>query len=206
MPNVSPPAVKSNPVGDVGHPVLVGFSVRSLVEAVTAFGWYPVAVDHFTDQDCRELAYAYYQVEKWGGKPPDFDQILVEKPHANKLDNTAAHLLSYRADIRAKQSELGEKRSLIEPSFPSELSIPELKSFPKSLHIPWVLLGGGTENWPELVANLHQNFNVLGPTPNQLTTLRSYRFWRQTITSTGIRFPPSLSRPTPHFVARLSES
>lgn len=52
-----------------------------------------------------------------------------------------------------------------------------------------ILLGGGTENWPELMEALHQNFRVLGPTPEQLEQLRSLDAWRNWAADSGIRFP-----------------
>ncbi len=52
-----------------------------------------------------------------------------------------------------------------------------------------VLFGGGLENWPELVGWLHENFTVLGPTPEQLRQLRSQDFWQHCCQDSPIRFP-----------------
>lgn len=52
-----------------------------------------------------------------------------------------------------------------------------------------VLLGGGTENWPELVELLHQQFTVLGPTSHQLQQLRSPEYWQACATAAGVAFP-----------------
>lgn len=58
-----------------------------------------------------------------------------------------------------------------------------------------VLLGGGTENWPELVAALHQNFEVLGPCPMQLSQLRSVENWRRWAADSGLHFPSTQLPP-----------
>ncbi len=52
-----------------------------------------------------------------------------------------------------------------------------------------VLLGGGTENWPELVELLHQHFTVLGPTARQLQPLRSPEYWQACARAAGVAFP-----------------
>lgn len=52
-----------------------------------------------------------------------------------------------------------------------------------------VLLGGGTENWPELVELLHQHFTLLGPTAHQLRQLRSPETWRACAAAAGVAFP-----------------
>lgn len=54
---------------------------------------------------------------------------------------------------------------------------------------PKILLAGGTENWPNLIDQLHQNFEVLGPTPSQLKQLRKPSFWQEIASAAGIEFP-----------------
>ncbi len=54
---------------------------------------------------------------------------------------------------------------------------------------PKILLAGGTENWPNLIDRLHQNFEVLGPTPGQLAQLRKPSFWQEIASASGIEFP-----------------
>ena len=60
-----------------------------------------------------------------------------------------------------------------------------------------LLLGGGTENWPELVEALHQNFKVLGPSPSQLSQLRNLDAWQRWATQSGLRFPPTQTTSIP---------
>jgi predicted ATP-grasp superfamily ATP-dependent carboligase len=70
-----------------------------------------------------------------------------------------------------------------------------------------VLLGGGTENWPECVKRLHERFVVLGPTSRQLATLRCREFWHRLADASAVRFPESrstLSLPVSH--SSLSDS
>jgi predicted ATP-grasp superfamily ATP-dependent carboligase len=52
-----------------------------------------------------------------------------------------------------------------------------------------ILLGGGTENWPQLVNLLHRSYRVLGPTVAQLAQLRSRGFWKLIAQNSGIGFP-----------------
>lgn len=54
---------------------------------------------------------------------------------------------------------------------------------------PKILLAGGTENWPNLIDQLHQNFEVLGPTPSQLAQIRKPSFWQEIASAAGIEFP-----------------
>lgn len=52
-----------------------------------------------------------------------------------------------------------------------------------------VLLAGGMENWPQLVALLHQHFTVLGPSVGQLQLLRSPQRWQRWAEQSSIAFP-----------------
>ncbi len=52
-----------------------------------------------------------------------------------------------------------------------------------------LLLGGGTENWPELVELLQQHFTVLGPSVEQLHQLRSPEYWQTCAFEAGVGFP-----------------
>lgn len=122
--------------------IVVGFSARALAEAVADAGWTPIIVDHFSDQDSRQLSAASIQIRQWG-------------VGAQEVVN---HLLG----------------------------LPAVALQPASA---CVLLGGGTENWPELVQALHQRFRVLGPSVEQLRQLRCCEYWKQTVQGTGIRLP-----------------
>ncbi len=48
--------------------IAVGFSVRALVDAITADFAPPLAVDHFADHDCYQTATAVVRLAQWGGK------------------------------------------------------------------------------------------------------------------------------------------
>ncbi len=148
MPNVSLPAYETATARGRTHPIVVGFSVRSLAEAVVALGYSPVAVDHFTDHDCRELSLEAYQIVSWGDGTPQIDELVRQ--------------FGARSDNAARTP---------------------------------VLLGGGTENWPELIEELHRNFKVLGPTLAQVKQLRSHDFWRVAVDGTGILFPETRMEP-----------
>lgn len=76
-----------------------------------------------------------------------------------------------------------------------------------------LLLGGGTENWPELVDLLHQHFTVLGPNVEQLQQLRSPEYWQACAAAAGVAFPEThwnvaeLAKSFGHCnVAELAES
>lgn len=60
-----------------------------------------------------------------------------------------------------------------------------------------VLLAGGTENWPELLAVAHQKMTVLGPTPQQLVSLRSTDFWSTAADHAKVHFPTIWKTGTP---------
>ncbi len=152
MPNVSHEASKTAIARGCAHPVVVGFSVRALAEAVAALGRRPIAIDHFTDQDCRDLSFSWYQIVNWGDAVPSLRDIVLQPGNEVGRENNSS---------------------------------------------PWVLLGGGTENWPELVARLHQEFKVLGPTAEQLNQLRSHGLWRDAVAGTGISFPETHTQ-SPH--------
>ncbi len=144
------------------EPIVIGFSVRALAEATAAVVGPPVAVDHFCDHDCQTLSRTCILVSRWGP--------------GSRLGsmNTAA----------------GVRQTLHAPSTDNlENLLAELKR--ATVHIPdaCVLLGGGTENWPELLSELSTRFKLLGPTTRQLSTLRSLDFWREIADCASLGFP-----------------
>jgi predicted ATP-grasp superfamily ATP-dependent carboligase len=68
---------------------------------------------------------------------------------------------------------------------------------------PKILLAGGAENWPDLLAQLERHFEVLGPTTSQLQVLRNPSFWRDLANLAGIGFP--LTHPLNHPDASASD-
>jgi predicted ATP-grasp superfamily ATP-dependent carboligase len=150
MPNVShtPREILLSGGGDSW--LVVGFSVRALAEAVVALGGQPFSVDHFTDQDCRELACGWAHIKNWGKGWPELRDALT----------------------------------------------PLVQKAPGMVLPTRVLLGGGTENWLELIDELHQSFQVLGPTLDQLQQLRSSQFWSRSVENTAIAFPETYSLGT----------
>ena len=65
---------------------------------------------------------------------------------------------------------------------------------------PWcggVFLGGGMENWPELLEAIATHFLILGPSAAQITQLRSLEFLLRSAAAAGVRVPPTLAQNTP---------
>jgi predicted ATP-grasp superfamily ATP-dependent carboligase len=53
-----------------------------------------------------------------------------------------------------------------------------------------VLLGGGCENWLQLVDCLGERFTLLGPIAKQIEALRDPAVWKMAAEESGLRFPP----------------
>ncbi|MCA9132896.1 MAG: ATP-grasp domain-containing protein [Planctomycetales bacterium] len=110
------------------------------------------------------------------------------------VDHFADHDCQQCAEACFQLPQWGEARP-----FPSEvwkrlLRVAGAGSIPSpSLPRPPLLLGGGTENWPQLVDALHGPFHVLGPTSTQLSLLRCRHFWQDLAEQNHCRFPESRS-------------
>lgn len=65
-----------------------------------------------------------------------------------------------------------------------------------------ILLGGGTENWPQLIGLLHDRFEVLGPSVAQLRKLRDWEFWQTIATSAQVGFPETVACTLDNPIAR----
>lgn len=127
------------------RPIAVGFSVRALVQAITACTTHPpIAADCFGDHDCRLSAH----------------RIIPLQPRGDG-HSRCKHLLQ------------------------------ELQAGGATADSP-VLLGGGAENWLELVAMLHSNFTLLGPTEPQLRQLRNLAYWQACAAVSGMAFPETI--------------
>lgn len=66
-----------------------------------------------------------------------------------------------------------------------------VESSSKPYDPPFVLLAGGTENWPRLIAELAKRFTVLGPSEGQMRALRQPKFWKVVAEQSGLQFPES---------------
>ncbi len=233
MSKVSPSNIGTALLGGAYIPLVVGFSVRALAQAVAAFGatgmgatgatgthplaigapgrmgatgthplaigapgTHPWSIDHFADQDCREASAGWLAIEAWGSPnlPAELEPFLLSSSPAAS------------------------------PSQPTKCCVPtppsEALGFPSSkccVPTQLALLGGGTENWPELIDWLSRHCKLLGPTANQMQLLRQTENWQRwcapigwrsasgnlgtgfsnatSVDATGIRFPETLWQP-----------
>ncbi|MCC7334352.1 MAG: ATP-grasp domain-containing protein [Pirellulaceae bacterium] len=107
---------------------------------------------------------------------------MAHSPHPLVVDRFADHDCRKTAKICLELDHWG---GLLDSEWHV---LPQLKAAGAQPSSP-VLLGGGTENWPELVELLHQHFTVLGPTARQLQQLRSPEYWQTCARAAGVAFP-----------------
>ncbi|MCR9295190.1 MAG: hypothetical protein NXI32_20925 [bacterium] len=166
MIEVSLPPGKACHLGGESPLLLCGFTVRALAEAACAANYRVYAIDHFGDQDLRELADGLRVAAAWQKSPgPERPQPTEDRKSSNRLE-----IVKSLGELR-RQAHL------------------DCGSLAK------LVLAGGTETWPELIDELHVHFETLGPTSAQIRSLRDLAFCRRAAEKSGLYFPRVTLQP-----------